>query len=353
MKKILAIDDDVDFLTVLQMTLEDTFIFKSVNENSMAEQMAVEFSPDLVICDVDMPNLNGFDILKIFQENPKLSHIPFIFLTGRSDEHSRRTGMNLGADDFLTKPFLPPVLIEAINIRLEKQKKIIRGISDSIKHTQDSILKVIPHEFRTPLNGVLGFSELLLEFNGDSEMEKKEMALHIHKSGERLMETLEKFITYFSIITNSIRRPSDVECSIDVIASVVDTLTEKYSQQNPIVFTRSNIFFPLSSDHLKIIATEIISNALKFSEKNSTIDVTVIGDERWSGFSVSNSGTGMSPDEIAAIGPFKQFQREKKEQQGLGLGLFIAKYYTELYSGTMEINSSPGNRTTVTIRFPK
>lgn len=139
MKKILVIEDNLEVRENLCEILElDSYEVVSAENGKMGVEMAIEQQPDLILCDVMMPLLDGFGVLKILNKNPQVNHIPLIFLTAKAEKDDMRKGMGLGAEDYITKPFDDVELLEAIDIRLKKAERIQKVFEQSaeapIKH---------------------------------------------------------------------------------------------------------------------------------------------------------------------------------------------------------------------------
>ncbi|MDY7020844.1 MAG: response regulator [Cyanobacteriota bacterium] len=121
--KILVIEDEDAVRDNIEEILElsDYQVMTAANGELGLEALQ-SYKPDLIICDVMMPELDGYGVVKSLRENPETSNIPVIFLTAKVERSDQRLGMNLGADDYLTKPFLPKELLGAVDARLQRQK---------------------------------------------------------------------------------------------------------------------------------------------------------------------------------------------------------------------------------------
>ena len=129
MKKILVIDDDSAVMALTTKTLKARgFETLAADDGVAGLEMARKHLPDLIICDIQMPQLNGYETLAALRQDPVTATIPFIFLTGLADRKQVRQGMGLGADDYLTKPFSVSELMTAVNTRLEKQAAMQRRL---------------------------------------------------------------------------------------------------------------------------------------------------------------------------------------------------------------------------------
>ena len=197
MEKILVVEDSVEVLNNITQLLRMKG-YKAFNaENGLAGlEIAKRELPDLIISDIMMPKLDGYGLLNELKKNSNTAFIPFIFLTAKTDKLDMRRGMVGGADDYLTKPFKVKELIEAVETRLELKKK-----NDQVfEEVYRNISTYIPHELRTPLVAILGFSDLLIsDFEQVPQKDMKEMLHRINFAAKRLYETIEKFILYSEV----------------------------------------------------------------------------------------------------------------------------------------------------------
>lgn len=160
MQKILVIEDDIgiqeDIIDILKLK---GFTVRGANNGSIGLQVAKVFNPDLILCDIDMPDLSGYEVLREIQQDPNLINVPFIFCTSSSSMTSLRKGMNLGADDYIVKPFHAETLITAVNIRLKRyiRKSIIHDltkpqekvkIEEVLTKRQTAVLQLIVKGFK-------------------------------------------------------------------------------------------------------------------------------------------------------------------------------------------------------------
>ncbi|KXK51676.1 MAG: putative two-component response regulator receiver protein [Chloroflexi bacterium OLB13] len=162
--------------------------------------IAYEFKPDLVVCDIMMPELDGYGVLEGMRAEPDLRAVPFIFMTARTDRSDIRRGMGLGADDYLTKPVENDELLAAIRARLDKRVTIEEMTEIKLTQLRDSITTALPHELRTPLNTIIGFSDMLMMEAPEIAPEQVlEWAGHINDSALRLHRMVENYLTYVRI----------------------------------------------------------------------------------------------------------------------------------------------------------
>jgi two-component system, sensor histidine kinase and response regulator len=362
MPTILVIEDEKNVRqNIVELLTYENFSVIVAENGRMGVQLAQAEIPDLIICDVMMPETDGHEVLKILRQQLTTATIPFIFLTAKSDKTDFRQGMELGADDYLTKPFTRAELLAAISSRLEKQIAIHQQSQKKLDDLRSSIAMSLPHEMRTPLNGILGFSEILIkEIDILPRHEIREMAESIHQSGERLYRLIKNFLLYaeLELIATD---PQKIQTLQDYHTGFPTTslkilLVEKAKKIGrdadlKMDFSTSG-WLKICETRLYKIIEELVDNALKFSPLGTKIYMKSDLVNNQLKISITDYGRGMSASQIADLGAYRQFERKLYEQQGSGLGLSIAKLLTELHGGQLLIDSKPNEKTTVQVLLP-
>jgi two-component system, sensor histidine kinase and response regulator len=359
-KKVLVIDDSPDIRMIIEETLAMFgFATLSAEDGETGVRLAHSETPNLIICDVNMPRMDGFETLAKLREAEATATIPFMFLSGAIDRPQVRRGMEMGADDYLTKPFTPAELLAAVNARLDKHAKIQKQSDKKLDELRGRMNMTLPHELRTPLNGIMGLAGILIEDHAVLKPDEVlESARHIHQSALRLHRLIENFLAY-SQIELMAKDPrgvlarataSVVEAEATIRESAVDIATHAGRHQD-LHLRAERAQLAVLPDNFKKIVEELVDNAFKFSERGTPVSVSGTVDGTQFILRVHDLGRGMSREQIEAIAPHIQFEREKYEQQGAGLGLIIAKRLTELNGGRFEIQSTPGTQTTVCVSF--
>lgn len=346
---------------VCRSVLEDEgFRVIDASDGEAGLSTATEIRPDLVLCDIEMPDKNGFEVLGMFRAHPTTTAIPFVFLTGRSEKSARREGMDLGADDFLTKPFTKNELISMVNSRLQRSLAHHDETGHKLEELRQNISSAVPHELRTPLSGILGFGAILKEEAGSlSPKELSDIADHIIGSGKRLQRTLEKFWMYseISMIGRDDKardqlRQAMVRGAQSTIGTLAKLKARAYDRSEDLTLSLGpDACLRIGEKHFTVLLEEILDNAFKFSKKGTIVEVSLVLKESGAEISVHDRGKGMNPDDINGLGGFMQFGRKKLEQQGLGLGLAIAHELAALYGGELHIESGPEQGTRVSVQL--
>lgn len=360
-KTILVIDDEESMRFACRSVLEEAgFHVVEAPDGETGFASAQEHHPDLVLCDIEMPNKNGFELLELFRAHPALSGIPFVFLTGRTEKSAMRKGMDLGADDFLTKPFTGEELLSTVKTRFERAVARDKESGQKLDELRQNITNAVPHELRTPLSGILGFGAILKEQAGSlGPQELAEIADHIVGSGERLQRTLEKFWLYSEISMKArdegIRaglQSTELPGAQKVIAAFAKQKAREHGRPDDLRLSfDQGVNLRIDEKHFSILCEEILENAFKFSKAGTPVEVGVVVNPSGGEIRIKDNGKGMSPEEIDRVGGFMQFGRQKQEQQGLGLGLAIAREIVALYGGELHIESKPGEGAVVEVKL--
>src|SRR3954471_17395475 len=200
-KRVLVIDDTEEIRMIIGESL-NIYGFETLTaENGETGiQIAQENLPDLIICDINMPRIDGYETLKALRQHEPTSTIPFIFLPGATERPNVRKGMELGADDYLTKPFTHKELMAAVNTRLDKQAELQRQSDKKLDELRGNITMALPHELRTPLNGIMGLASLMVEDHAKMKpAEVLDSAKYIYESAMRLHRLIENFLVFSQI----------------------------------------------------------------------------------------------------------------------------------------------------------
>jgi signal transduction histidine kinase len=362
MKKILVIDDDAAIQSLTVKALQSRgYQALSAADGREGLETARKYLPDLIVCDVQMPTMDGYQTLSALQQDPITCTIPFIFLTALRDQQHIRYGLGLGADDYLTKPFTVNELIKVVNIRLAKKEAIQRVSDRKLTELRDSIGMALPHELLTPLNGILGLAAVLLdEQTPPSAVEARDFARSIQLSALRLHRLIFNFIIYseLELIGSDPKRIAELRKGPtteirDIILQTAQEKAESSARMSDLVLEVEEGTAVMAADRFRKAVEELLDNAFKFSRGGSPVRVQTRTTDRHCVVRVSDQGRGMTAEQVASIGAHMQFERRFYEQQGAGLGLIIARRLAELHGGDLAIDSVQGKHTAVELAIPR
>jgi signal transduction histidine kinase len=362
MKKILVIDDEEWLREMIHLALSQKGfeVVEAANGEEGIAQARKEL-PDLILCDVNMQKVDGYLTLSSLRSEPATATIPFILMTGLADQAGMRHGMELGADDYLPKPFTIEGLYTAVDVRLKKVNVVRQQAEKKLADLRENISLMLPHELRTPLYGILAYGEILASDASTMQpAEIAEMGQVIYQSAKRLEHLIENFLIYAQLeLLGS--DPQKIQSLRGKQTQHAGQVVEKHAREqvkevnrpNDLALELADCALPISEDYLGKIVAELVRNAFKFSQSGTPVRVTLQDAADAVTLTVADQGRGFSTEHIAKVGAYMQFDRKMHEQQGLGLGLTICKRLTELHGGSLTIQSKQGEGAAVTLRFPK
>lgn len=359
MSKILIIEDEPDVLDNLVELMElNGYSVLTANNGLDGIELANQHLPDLIISDLMMPGLTGFDVLESLKKNPQTYFIPFIFLTAQASENTNRQGLMLGADAYITKPYKNECIVTVVKSKIEKMANLKLKTDSLLDELRHNITYSIPHELRTPLNGIMGFTSILLnDFDAYTDEEKIEMLEQIQTSSIRLNRIISNFILYTKLQTIEVICDEYHKYRTFSPSSILNeyalNYAEKHLRRNDVKINLCNedtSLFISEHDFIKIVQ-ELMDNAIKFSNCGTPIVIVDSIDEDYYTLNIKNFGSYITEENISKIGGFFQFDRKILEQQGIGLGLAIVKRITEIYSGQFDISSQTNNDVSAIVKL--
>ena len=361
--KILIVDDVVSNVLLLKILLtnEKFQICTASNGRECIEKTKSEH-PDLILLDVMMPDLNGFDTAVILKNDPETTNVPIIFLTALNTPSDLVQGFKVGASDFLTKPFNKEELIVRVmqQISLVAARRIIIEQNEELRHTisnRDKMYSVIAHDLRSPMASIRMVLNLFVS-TVSPDMIGQELYDLIDKANRESEEThslLDNLLKWTKSQTGRLNVVyQDFEIN-DVVLGVVDIFViiaeTKHIRLNCNLGTE-NLKVHADTDMLNTVIRNFLSNAIKFSNENSTIDITVTRSGDFARISVRDHGVGISEDRIASLFSSGKTTYGTKNEEGSGLGLQLCKDFAVKNGGDVEVESVHGEGSTFSVLVP-
>jgi two-component system, sensor histidine kinase and response regulator len=361
MTRVLVIDDEPAIREVIAITLRK-FGYQVSGAANGAEglELARKLLPDLILCDVRMEVVDGYEVLAAIRNNPSTASIPFILVTAQAGATGMRQGMDLGADDYLLKPFSQNELISAVQTRLQKHQTMLQHAESKLELLRQHLSTALPHELRTPLNGILGYADILRKQSVDLDPnEVSQMAERIYRNGKRLDRLIENFLIYAQIEIVKMdyqkidqlrkNKTMGVDKIIDIMARHRAYDAERTTDLS-LNLTPGNV--AISADYFSKVFEELFDNAVRYSKKGSAVCVKTESADDEFVLKITDQGRGLTSEQLVNIGAYMQFERKVYEQQGSGLGLTVARRLVEIHGGHIVLESEYGKGTTVTVMLP-
>lgn len=352
---ILVVDDTEDNLDLLEFALKRKPIhLLRATSGKQCLEIAQKKIPEIILLDIQMPEMDGFETLRRLRANPATAKIPVIFLTAqKKDAESIATGLALGADQYLTKP----IDTEELLVRTKMLIRIKKAEAE-LERTKADFMAMLVHDLRSPLIGIKSVVELVLDApEGDPLNEDHLGLLHsAQSSAKKLLELISDYLDVSKYEAGNITiEKSNVPVS-RIVDPVVIQMGLQFKQKNITVITHYAPNLPdVCADPGKTeqVVMNFLSNALKFTKSGGAIAIKAERDvENKDGkfvrVSITDNGVGILPDEIPTLfSRYKQASSAKTvKQKGTGLGLVICKLIVETQGGTVGVTSDPGKETT-------
>jgi two-component system sensor histidine kinase/response regulator len=356
MKTILLLDDDPSILSTFSLALQHHGY--NVIEASSGEEglkLARKHLPDLILSDISMPGTGGQAVLQSIREDPELSTMQVVLMTGQTHIVTSRRGMELGADDFLTKPVSLSELLQCVEARFKRAQVHWRVEDRMLGQLRSTLHSTLPHELFTPLGGIIGLAEILsVDLPNLSQDEAKELLDDIHLSALCLHRTLRNYLMILEgdAISDGSTAPAAKALSPESFKESIVSGLRSTIRRNPrakdVQLDIEKCAVVAVPNDVSVITEELVDNACKFSGKDAPVHLHVGADAV---LTVTDHGRGMTPEEVDQVGSFHQFDRKKFEQQGLGLGLCLVQKLAGKCGATLSIESQPTAGTTAKVAF--
>lgn len=358
---ILVVDDDETILSSMVdiLRLKGYRLLMAAN-GVQAMNVLQHHIPDLILSDIAMPEMDGYQFFEAVRENPAWVTIPFIFLTARGQQKDIRLGYGLGVDHYITKPFEPDDVLVAVENRLQRTAAIQAATRDEVEHTKQQLMTAFGHELRTPLTYIYGYVSLLQEGHDDMSDEVLDKVLGDAQLGvERLIRLIEDLMLLVNIDSGltaleirKYRKEVGIAQSIGNAMRKLRTKAERWNLSF-VLPTDEDLVINGMPDYVESIFERLIDNAIKFSKPGGRITVMAEIQDGFGVISVHDDGIGIAPDQQKHLFTrFRQIDRQKREQQGVGIGLAIVEGLTQLHGGRIDVVSQPDEGSTFTVWLP-
>jgi len=345
--KILAIDDEMinihlysDILAQKDYELETAF------NGEEALKKLESFSPDLILMDVMMPGMNGYEVCQRVRNMPRHRFTKIIMISACTDLDERLQGYHAGADDYMTKPIEKEEFLAKINVFIKLKK------SEELDQLKSDLLTLFSHETKTPLNAIFGFSGLLKESPNLSNTEKKYVENMI-KAGNHLLTFVDK-----TILLCELKKDYNLETSLQYLNDNLDEIILQYREAS----MKKNVAIKqFNSDRVQLQADWIllykmfdylINNALKFSPENETVSVSIQRKDNKCRVQIIDKGKGIPENDLQFIFDPFAIKNIQNHQAGQGLSLSICRQIMIHHGGTIFASNPPDGGACFTCEFP-
>ncbi len=362
--RILLVEDHEPLLHAIQKVLERAgYSVLTATDGQKGLEVMERVRPDLIVADIMMPNMDGYEFYQAVRARPEALTIPFVFLTARSTREDILRGKGLGAEDYLTKPFDPEELLVVVRSRLRRAEEVQQATASEFDRLKQQIVTILSHELRTPLTYITGYTELALEELPSLSPEALQQFLEgIRRGSERLNRLVQDLLTLIRLDTG--QAATEFRLLVRPHRNLAELVRQTVSRYEPQA-TQNGVLLetrvppelppvPLCEPFFTDALGRLLDNGIKFSSrKGKRVVVEARTSGEWVEVSVADNGVGIRPEEIPHLFErFRQIDRERLEQQGVGLGLAIARELIRLHGGEITVESVYGAGSCFTIRLP-
>ncbi|MGI2909106.1 ATP-binding protein [Tolypothrix sp. VBCCA 56010] len=353
---ILIVDDNADMRDYLKRILSEHDVeVEAVADGAAALAIVTERVPSLVLSDVMMPLLDGFELLKALRADARTKEVPIILLSARAGEESVIEGLQAGADDYLIKPFSATELVTRVLAHLQMAQLRSQALHQekTINRMKDKFLAEVSHELNTPLVAILGWTRLLRSSQPSQAMLTKSLET-IERNATLQAKLVQDLLDISRITAGKINlnlQPVELQQVIENAIATVRQSLETKDIRLECLLDPSPTIVQGDPDRLQQIILNLLTNAVKFTPQKGRIKVCVQTNETQAQISVSDTGCGIDAEFLSYI--FETFRQASSSKKGLGLGLAIARNLIELHGGTIHAQSpGVGQGATFIIELP-
>ena len=361
--KILIVDDVVSNVLLLKILLtNEKFQVCTASNGNMCIEMAKSEHPDLILLDVMMPDLNGFDTAVILKKDPETQEIPIIFLTALNNPSDLVKGFQVGANDFLTKPFNKEELVMRVmhQIQLVAAKRIIVRQNEELKRTisnRDKMYSVIAHDLRSPMASTrmvlnLAVNVVSKDIVGEEIFGLLDKANRESEETHDLLDNLLKWTKSQTGRLTVVYQDLDLD---DIVPGVVDIfrmIAEMKKIDLKYLPADEKLTVHADNDMIKTILRNFLSNAVKFTPEGKTVEVFYKREGDFARISVRDHGVGIEPERVETIFRTGETTYGTGGEEGSGLGLQLCQDFARKNGGEAQVESILGDGSTFSFTIP-
>ena len=361
--KILIVDDVISNVLLLKILLtNEKFQVCTANNGRACIEMTKKEHPDLILLDVMMPDINGFDTAVILKKDPETKDIPIIFLTALNSPQDLVHGFQVGANDFLTKPFNKEELVMRVTqqISLVAAKRIIEKQNAELKATlsnRDKMYSVIAHDLRSPMASIRMVLNLIVQSTSAEKVGPELYMLldQANRESEEVHELLDNLLKWTKSQTgrlNVVLQDLDLNDIVPGVVEIFEMIANTKNIKLELKKTDEALKVHADNDMLKTVLRNFMSNAVKFSPENSTIQIAMAKEGDFARVSVKDQGVGIAADRLGSIFHKGETTYGTGGEEGSGLGLQLCQDFARKNGGDCYVESVEGQGSTFSFTIP-
>ena len=344
--KILAVDDNSTNLAIIEELLGESYELKTVLTGREALELISQFRPDVILLDIMMPDIDGYEVCKQIRSETSLCHTKIIMVSAKVMVSERLKGYEVGADDYITKPFDEAELLAKVRVYLRLKSM------EEVNQLKTNVLTLLQNGTITPLNCLIRPAKQLMSDRDMSNDERKGLARELYCSVKRLHTLFDKVLTLSAIKSGKWTLSIALANLYNIISESISEVRTKASKRNITIESQidEKLMVMVDRKEILMVVTSLLDNAVEFSRKDSVVNITASGDSVDAYISVTNQGEGIDKEFLPHI--FDEFASSEIPGEGQGLSLAIARWIVLEHKGRIDVVSEKGQGTTFTVRLP-
>ncbi|RPH32991.1 MAG: hybrid sensor histidine kinase/response regulator [Bacteroidales bacterium] len=368
--KVLVVDDSKLINSYIsEILIKNNFLPISAYSGSEALQLLAEGMPDLILLDIVLPDITGFEVYAEIHKDASVKDIPVIFLTGISDAENIKKGLELGAIDYIPKPFKDIELTLKIvnhfktinaNKQIKEREKKLEEYSrelEELNSTKNKFFSIIAHDLKNPLHLLMGLSNELMDNIQNLDIETvKEVVKGINSTSKQTFNLLENLLEWARMQTGNLQaKPERISCKA-IIAEIKSLFDDAAKKKNiELIFENdTDAYIYADAAMMKTVLRNLVSNAIKFTSCNGEVSVNIQEHSDVCDIIVADNGIGIDPAHVEKI--FRIDSKLSKigtaNEEGTGLGLLLCKEFVEKNNGAISVESQRGKGSRFIISMP-
>jgi len=373
LKKMILVVDDIEqnVAVVSQILRDEGYQVIAAFSGEQALRMLEKRTPDLILLDVMMPDMNGFEVCRTIKQNQAIAEIPVIFLSALSEAETKVEGLEAGGVDYVTKPFQETEVLARVKVHLQirqlqqERKKHIEELI-VLNEEKDRLMQIVSHDLRSPLGGIRSLSEILYTgIEAKDEATVREFSELISSTADNLLSLVNDLLDLAKVESGKLLlMPMEFDIALTIRSCVRLQKNVALNKGVVIIDEYSSPTITVNADEPKLVQVinNLISNAIKFTPQNGTITITATlesfdilqSEKSLLRISIRDTGIGIPAEDVPNI--FEKFGKHQRMgtegERGTGLGMPIVKRFVELHNGTISVESTIGVGTEFIILMP-
>lgn len=351
---ILVVDDQPQNLKILGEILSYDYELIIANNGITALKAMFLSKPDLVLLDIMMPEMDGFEVIREIKKNEQYRGIPVVFLSAKDQPEDILKGFELGAVDYITKPFNQKEVLVRVKSHIELYQ--IRNELHTTNKNKDDLIAVLANDLKNHILSALGLSDLLVRTEDISNDKRKKYIRHIHSSSESTYALLMDLIHWSKLQNNRFVLNFKDTNLVSLLENNIEQLQTKLQEKNIMIEKDypDKILFTADEEKMNVVLRNLLDNAIKFSPIDGQVRIFANNDKGIINCSIADMGKGMKEETLKKLfsQPHINASDDVAMYHGTGLGMWLCQKFIRLQKGEINVESNSDKGTTISFSMP-